>query len=108
MPLIYGNTFLTMAREIRHFYGSFLSFKDYYNIALLCHAFWRKKYPDIANFMKLINLIGWFCSFLNKPVLYSIPLFTTVRDYTRSNKAQISVYDRISKKRCRSPSAYVG
>lgn len=101
MPLIYGKTVITMASDIREVYGSLLSIKDYYHIAQLCHEFWRKKYPDIANFMKLINLIGWFCSVLEKPVLYSIPYFTTVQDYRRSNKADIWVYDRVCKKRRR-------
>lgn len=101
MPLIYGKTVITMASDIREVYGSLLSFKDAFYIAQLCHEFWKKKYPDIANFMKLINLIGGFCSVLDKPVLYSIPYFTTVQDYMRSKKADIWVYDRVCKKRRR-------
>ena len=101
MPLIYGKTVITMASDIRGVYGSLLSINDYYIIAQLCNEYWRKKYPDIANLMMLINLIGWFCSFLEKPVHYSIPYFTTVQDYMRSNKAEIWVYDRVCKKRRR-------
>jgi DNA-directed RNA polymerase len=101
MPLIYGKTVHTMADDIRKFYGSLLSFKDNYNIAALCHLFWREKYPDISNLMKLINLIGWFCSVLGKPVLYSVEYFTTVQDYMRSDKAEIWVNDRVCKKKRR-------
>lgn len=101
MPLIYGKTVRTMSGDIREFYGSLLSFKDHYHIADLCHSFWREKYPEIANFMKLINLIGWFCSVLDKPVIYSIEYFTTVQDYMRSIKAEIWVNDRLCKKKRR-------
>lgn len=101
MPLIYGKSVITMASDIRDVYGSLLSYKDHFLIAQLCYEFWKIKYPDIANFMKLINLIGWFCAALNRSVHYSIEYFTTVQDYMRSQKAQISVYDRMSKKRRR-------
>lgn len=101
MPLIYGKTVITMVSDIRDVYGSLLSFKDNYRIAQLCYEFWKNKYPDIANLMKLINLIGWFCSVLDKPVRYGIPYFTTVQDYMRSKKADIWVYDRVCKKRRR-------
>lgn len=101
MPLIYGKTVITMASDIREVYGSLLSFKDHFYIAQLCHEFLKMKYPDIANFMKLINLIGWFCSALDKPVLYIISYLTTVQDYMRSKKAEIWLYDRVCKKRRR-------
>lgn len=101
MPLIYGKTIMTMASDIREVYGSLLSFKDHWNIAELCYEFWINKYPDIANLMKLINLIGWFCSALGKPVNYNISYFTTVQDYMRSKKAEISIYERKCKKRRR-------
>ncbi|GLJ46000.1 hypothetical protein SUGI_0968820 [Cryptomeria japonica] len=101
MPLIYGKTVITMASDICEAYGSLLRSKDYYHIAKLCHELWINKYPNIANLMKLINLIGWFCSVLDRPVQYSIPYFTIVQDYMRSNKAYIWVYDRVCKKRRR-------
>lgn len=101
MPFIYGKTVITMAGDLREVYGSLLSSKDDYHIAQLCYLFWKEKYPDIANLMKLINLIGWFCSVLDKAVVYSIPYFTTVQDYMRSNEADIWVYDRVCKKRRR-------
>lgn len=101
MPLIYGKTIRAMANDIRGAFGSLLSYKDYYSIADLSYEFWTKKYPDISNLMKLINLIGWFCSSLGKPVYYSTPYLTTVQDYMRSEKADIWVYDRANKKRRR-------
>ena len=90
-----------MASDIHECYGSLLNFKDYYPITKLFHEFWRNKYPDIANLMKLINLIGWFYSALDQPVQYSILYFTTVQDYMCNNQAYIWVYDRVCKKRHR-------
>lgn len=101
MPLVYGKTVISMAKDIRDVSGSLLSFKDCYRIGVLCHEFWSEKYPDIANFIKLISLIGWFCSVLDRPVVYSIPYFTTVQDYMRSEGSNIWIYDRVSKKRRR-------
>lgn len=80
MPLIYGKTLIAMANDIRTVYGSLLSPQDHYGLAKLCHSFWIMKYPDIANLMKLMNLIGWFCSALDNPVHYSISYFTTVQE----------------------------
>lgn len=94
MPLLYGKNVITMAGDIREGFGSLFNMRESYNIARLCREFWVDKYPDIANLMRLINLIGWFCSFSDKPVKYSIPLFTTIQDYMRSEAVQIQVYDR--------------
>ena len=101
MPLIYGKTVMSMANEIKVNYDLLLSHKDSYGLALLCYEFWKNKYPDIVNLMKLLNLIGWFCSKLDKPVFYSIPYFTTVQDYMCSKASDIWLYDRVSKKRRR-------
>lgn len=101
MPLIYGKTVMSMSSDIHEVYGSLLSYKDNFLIAQLSYEFWKRKYPDIDNFMKLLNQIGWFCSALGKPVQYSIPYFTTMQDYMRSQKAEIWVYDRVCKKKRR-------
>ena len=101
MPMVYGKTIMSMAKDIRETSGSLLSSKDSYSIGVLCYEFWSNKYPDITNFIKLISLIGWFCSVLNKPVLYSIPYLTTVQDYMCSERADIWLYDRVHKKRRR-------
>ena len=99
MPLIYGKTVISMASDIRDCFGSLLRAKYHYQIAKLCHDFWVNKYPDIANLMRMINLIGWFCSVLDQPVLYSIPYFTTVQDYMRRDTTYIWLYDRVTKKK---------
>jgi DNA-directed RNA polymerase len=101
MPLIYGKTVLAMGDDISEVYGSLLRKKEFYSLAKSCYAFWVLKYPDILNLMRFINLIGWFCSEIDLPVLYGIPYFTTVQDYMRSNKEEVWVYDRVSKKRRR-------
>lgn len=101
MPLVYGKTVISMAKDIRDVSGLSLNNKDSYEIGVLCHEFWSNKYPDIANLIKLISLIGWFCSALDKPVLYSIPYFTTAQDYMCSEGANIWIYDRVSKRRRR-------
>ncbi|XP_059645785.1 probable DNA-directed RNA polymerase [Cornus florida] len=99
MPLIYGKTLTTMASDIKQFYE--LTNIESYHIAKLCKEFWYEKYPDIVNLMKLLNLIGWWCSVSNLPVLYSTPILTTVQDYRKSSTAEIWVYNRITKKRNR-------
>lgn len=101
MPLIYGKTIHSMAIDIKDVYNSLLSSNVHYLLAKFCSEFFHKKYPDIANLMNLINLIGWFCSSFDIPVHYSVPYLTTVQDYMRSDKAQISVYDRVHNKRRR-------
>ncbi|XP_031502610.1 probable DNA-directed RNA polymerase [Nymphaea colorata] len=99
MPLIYGKTFISMEKDIRQKYGELLSRKDSYNLAILSNEFWIHKYPDIVNIMKLITIISWFCSVMDKAVVYSIPYFTTKQDYMSFVKERIMVYERTSKKR---------
>jgi hypothetical protein len=100
MPVLYGKTVFSMGQDIKRSpNGTLLSNKDCYGLASLSYSFWCMKYPEIVNLMKLLNLIGWVCSKLNKPVLYSTSYITTVQDYMCSEAADILLYDRITKKR---------
>jgi len=102
MPLVYGKTVFSMVQDIRNTEkGSSLTFKECYNLAKLCYDFYCYKYPDIVNLMNLLNLIGWFCSNLEKPVLYSTSYITTVQDYMCSKNEYIWVYNRHTKKKHR-------
>jgi DNA-directed RNA polymerase len=101
MPLIYGKTLISMDKDLSLKYGKLLSRKDSYNLAILCNEFWNEKYPDIVNFMKLISIISWFCSVMDKAVAYSIPYFTTKQDSMSFIKEDITVYERATKKRRR-------
>ncbi|KAF3779165.1 putative DNA-directed RNA polymerase [Nymphaea thermarum] len=92
MPLIYGKTLISMEKDIRQQYGELLSRKDSYNLAKLSNEFWIHKYPDIVNIMKLITIISWFCSVMDKAVVYSIPYFTTKQDYIYTSYFQHGVW----------------
>ncbi|XP_073313487.1 probable DNA-directed RNA polymerase [Primulina huaijiensis] len=101
MPLIYGKTVISMDMDIREKYGLLLSRKDSYNLAKLGIAYLNNKYPDIVNFMKLISIISWFSSVMDRAVVYSITYFTTRQDYMSFIKEKIYVYERNSKKKRR-------
>lgn len=102
MPLVYGKTVYSMAQDIRNTEkGSLLTAKQSYELAVHCFHFWCNKHPDIVNLMNLLNLIAWFCSKMDKPVLFSTPYITTVQDYMRNQDAYIWLYDRMTKKRHR-------
>lgn len=101
MPLIYGKTMISMEHDISLKYGELLSRKDSYNLAKLSIEFWNHKYPDIVNFMKLITIISWFCSAMERAFVYSIPYFTTKQDYMSFVKEEIMVFERITKKKRR-------
>lgn len=90
-----------MEKDIRLTYGQLLSRKDSYNLAKLSNEFLIHKYPDIANLMKLITIVSWFCSAKDRAVFYSIPYFTTRQDYMSFIKENRSVYERSTKKRRR-------
>ncbi|KAF6146305.1 hypothetical protein GIB67_008189 [Kingdonia uniflora] len=84
MPLIYGKTILAMSGDIIECYGPLLQKKDCGAIAKHCYDFWNHRFPKIKIFMKMINLIGWIYSALDKPVVYGTPYFATVQDYMHS------------------------
>lgn len=49
--------------------------------------------------MTLVNEVGWFTSFLNKPVRYQSHYLTTVHDYIRSDNVTTTIYNRALKKK---------
>lgn len=49
--------------------------------------------------MKLVNTVGWFAAFLNKPVRYRNKLLTSVQDYMEPEHLKVLVYDHNTKKR---------
>lgn len=57
------------------------------------------RYPAINNLMTLVNEVGWFTSFLNKPVRYQSHYLTTVQDYIRSDNVTTTIYNRALKKK---------
>jgi hypothetical protein len=77
MPLIYGKTLIGIESDIRLKYGSQISRSDSFYLAKLFIEFWNKKYPDIVNFMKLINIISSLCSIKDRAIVYKVPYFTT-------------------------------
>lgn len=101
MPLVYGKTLISINNDIRLAFGSYIDYKDCMKLSKLIHQFFSTKFPDIVNLMKLINKIAWFCSALNKPVLYFTDYYLTLQDYTCSINENIQVYNRITKKRHR-------
>jgi hypothetical protein len=49
--------------------------------------------------MKLVNTVGWFAAFLDKPVRYRNILITSVQDYMEQEEIHVWVYDRKKNKR---------
>lgn len=99
MPLIYGKTLNSIIKDIRKTYGLLLSREDINKVGKLSDEFWKEKYPDIVNLMKLIKLVGSFSSKKDRAVYYSIPYFTTKQDYMAFENESISVYEEITRKR---------
>ena len=55
-----------------------------------CYSFWKKKDPDIL--MKVINLIGWFISVTDKPVIYNPILLCRIICVTIEQIYSIYIY----------------
>ena len=101
MPLIYGKTIIGITTDIKGVLSSVLTHKECVDVAKVCMMFWKERYPHLVNLIKLISNIGWFFSSLNRPIYYSVPMYTTVQDYMSLNPVNIWIYDCLNKKRCK-------
>lgn len=100
MPLVYGKSMFAAVQDIlKSKLASIASIKECYQLGKLIYTVWNKKYPEINNLMKLVNTVGWFAAFLDKPVRYRNILITSVQDYMEQEEIHVWVYDRKKKKR---------
>jgi hypothetical protein len=68
-------------------------------IAEIFYSFWNARFPSIDNLMTLVNEVGWFTSYLNKPLQYRSDLLITTQDYTIWKNNRYMFSDRKHKKR---------
>nr|GME06069.1 DNA-dependent RNA polymerase [Ipomoea batatas] len=99
MPLVYGKTAYSMTDDLMNVFGDLYQRKDCIKLAFLLESFFKVKYSNVVNLMNLVRAVGWVASAAARPVYYSTPVLTTLQDYMKSNPVNISVYDRINKKR---------
>lgn len=99
MPLVYGKTAYSMTDDLMNVFGDLYQRKDCIKLAFLLESFFKVKYSNVINLMNLVRAVGWVSSAAARPVYYSTPVLTTLQDYMKSNPVNISVYDRINKKR---------
>lgn len=98
MPMIYGKTVISTARDIHDDFSSFLTHKECYQVAYLFSALSVLLEPDRTWqtwSSWSIRLIDGFSSALDRPVFYGIPYFTTVQDYMSTMGVNIWLYDRM-------------
>ena len=101
MPLIYGKTLMSTARDLKDNLTHYITYKESFEVASVCFKFWRMKYPGIPCLIRLIRNIGWVAAASDNPVFYKIPFYTTVQDYMKMEAINIWVYDQYHKKRRR-------
>lgn len=101
MPLIYGKTLISINNDIRLAFQGYLSSKECMQLSKYCHFFFENKFPDIVHLMKFISKMAWFCSAVNKPVVYSTDYYLSLQDYLCSTTENIQIYNRLTKKRRR-------
>jgi hypothetical protein len=68
-------------------------------VAAFLFKIWKDTNPAIVGLMKLFNQIGWFASYLDRPVKYDSFYLETIQDYMVHKTTHVSLYDRKKKKR---------
>lgn len=101
MPLIYGKTLMSTARDLKDNLSHYITYKESFEVASVCFKFWRMKYQGMECLIRLIRNIGWVAAASDCPVFYKIPFYTTVQDYMKMEAINIWVYDQYHKKRRR-------
>ena len=82
------------ASDIPNSMDHFIKQHESLRIAKRFIEFWKGKSPGIFNFMKLVNEVGWFASFLEKPFRYRGFHFTTIQDYMTLKSIFVWVYNK--------------
>lgn len=101
MPLIYGKTLMSIAQDLKEHFSHYITHKECFAVAKACLKYWRNKLAGVDCLMRLISHIGWMTSARARPVKYYVPYFVTIQEYMIKETLNISVYDRVHKKRRR-------
>lgn len=80
MPQVYGKTRHSAREDILKALHFALSQGEAYKVADALYRFWEERYPGIDNLMTLVNEVGWFSGFFNKPFWYQSEYITTIQD----------------------------
>lgn len=99
MPIVYGKTQHASAEDIYSELSFILQKNECYDVAAYLFKVWQTQNPAIVGLMSLFHNIGWFASYLNRPVKYDSYLLQTIKDYTVHKTTYVWLYDRKKKKR---------
>jgi len=99
MPIVYGKTQHAAAADIYEELSFILLKNECYKVAAYLFEIWHSKNPTIVGLMSLFNQIGWFASYLGRPVRYDSYFVQTIQDYTVHNPIHVALYDKKKKKR---------
>ena len=69
MPLVYGKTQFSYITDIQQALDFSLSRGDADKVAVGLYQFWENRFPAIHNLMKLVNEVGWFAAYFNRPAI---------------------------------------
>lgn len=92
MPVVYGKRVKSYADDLFAAFSHYLTKKDCMHISAACFRFWSQKFASMNSLIELIRSIGKIMSLANRPVIYSVPYYSTVQDYIKMKTVKVSVY----------------
>lgn len=93
MPLVYGQTEYSAQSDILNALDFTLTKGDAHKLAKALYTFWDIKFPAVKNLMSLVNVVGWMCGFLDKPVRYHGEHISTIQDYIKCETVSTSIFN---------------
>nr|CAA71809.1 RNA polymerase [Beta vulgaris subsp. maritima] len=99
MPIIYGKTVNSTTKDLMISLGQDVLPKECVKLSTLCFKFWKDRYSGMNSFIELIRLVGRVCASLERPVVYSTPLFNTSQDYKKMESCSVRVFDSKERRR---------
>lgn len=99
MPVVYGKTLFSSISDIEQELEYMLSRADTAKVAAALYKYWEIWFPAIHNLITLVNEVGGFAYYFNRPVRFHSNYFTTVQDYVKTDNITTYIENRVLKKR---------
>jgi len=81
MPIVYGKTQFSAAKELAEQIGRYTSMANIYDLTRVCFKYWEKDFAGMKNLMKLVASISWVAAAIQQPVVLSNKYWVTHQDY---------------------------
>ena len=91
MPIVYGKTQFSAAKELREQIGRYTSNTDISDITKVCFQYWETEFVGMKNLMRLVASISWVAAANQQSVILSNKYWETRQDYFVNQPVRVTL-----------------